>query len=191
MTEQADLNSHRWQIDFPLGWMAARAMQAFFLIAFLKFAYLAAESEDILDLVSNLIMICFVFAYCHRFSTGEIDQDGIRFRRYFVERHFCWQDVHEIRWRGSCLIFVLKRGNFLSRRLDFILNPATSAIPYWRHGHGLDTPLLPILERIHALTGDTPQIVSVPAQSRWIMRAFIGLTLLLVAVMLMRLLTHF
>jgi hypothetical protein len=108
MTEQADLNSHRWQIDFSLGWMAARAMQAFFLIAFLKFAYLASESGDILDLVSNLIMICFVFAYCHRFSTGEIDQNGIRFRRYFSERHFSWQDVHEIRWRGSSLIFVLK-----------------------------------------------------------------------------------
>ena len=87
--------------------------------------------------------------------------------------------------------FLSQGGNFLSRRLDFILNPVTSAIPYWRPRHGLDTPLLPILERIHALTGDTPQLVSVPAQSRWIMRAFIGLTLLLVAVMLMRLLTRF
>jgi hypothetical protein len=181
MTEQADLNSHRWQIDFSLGWMAARAMQAFFLITFLKFAYLAAESGDILDLVSNLIMICFVIR----------SLPPILNRRYFSERHFSWQDVHEIRWRRSSLIFVLKRSNFLSRRLDFILNPVTSAIPYWRHRHGLDTPLLPILERIHALTGDTPQLVSVPAQSRWIMRAFIGLTLLLVAVILMRLLTHF
>ena len=96
-----------------------------------------------------------------------------------------------MRWRGSSLIFVRKSANFLSRRLEFFLNPVTSAIPYWRHGHGLGTALLPILERIHALTGDTPQIVSVPAQSRWIMRAFMGLTLSLVAAMFMRLLAHF
>ena len=128
-----------------------------------------------IGLVSYPLKIRVVFAYCHRFATGEIFQDGVRFRRYVSERHFCFSRAEIFSHLDS----------------DFIFNPETSAIPYWRHRHGLDTPLLPVLERIHALTGDTPQIVSVPAQPRRIMRAFMGLTLLLITVMLMRLFTHF
>jgi hypothetical protein len=191
MIQQAPPASSRWQIASTSGWMAARAIQAFFVIAFLKFGYLAAKSGEVLDLVSNLLMICLVFAYGHRFATGEISQDGVRFRRYFRERQLAWQDVREIRWRGSSLVLILKKGNFLSRRLDFILNPLTAIVPYWRHRQDLDTPLLPILERIHALAGETLEIVSAPAQPRWMVRGFIGLVLLMLAVMLMRLLMQF
>ena len=175
MLQQAPPASSPWQIASCSGWMAARGMQTFFVIAFLEFGYLVARSGQVLRLVSYLLIIWVVFAYCHRFATGEIFQDGVRFRRYFSERHFSF---------SRAVIF-----SHLDS--DFIFNPETSAIPYCRHRHGLDTPLLPVLERIHALTGDTPPIASVPAQPRWIMRAFMGLTLLLVTVMLMRLFTHF
>ncbi len=191
MIQQAPPASARWKIDSSFGWMTARAIQAFFVIALLKSAYLAGKADDVSDLISSLLMTGIVFAYCHRFSTGEIFQEGIRFRRYFRERQFGWQDVREIRWRGSSLVFILKKGNFVSRRLDFNLNPLTSFVPYWRHRQGVDTAWLPILERIHALAGETPEIVSAPAQPRWMVRGFIGLVVLMLPVMLVRLLMQF
>ena len=59
--------------------MAARYMQTFFVIAFLEFGYLAVRSGQVLDLVSSLLIIWVVFAYCHRFATGEILQAAFAF----------------------------------------------------------------------------------------------------------------
>jgi hypothetical protein len=181
-------SARRWPLDFHLGWMAARALQTFFVVGSLPNAYLAWKSGDSLDLVSSLIMLVAVFAFFHRFATGEIDSQGIHYRRYIFSKNLPWQDIREIQWKGNRLIFVRKDKNILVRRLDFVLNPVTSSIPYFRHRQNLDTQLPPILERIHAFISDSPEIVSVPAQSRWIVRLFMTLTTLLVAIMLMRIL---
>src|SRR5258708_38115689 len=103
MIQQAPPASARWKIDSSFGWMTARAIQAFFVIALLKSAYLAGKSDYVSNLISSLLMTGIVFAYCHRFSTGKIFQVVILFRRYFPDRQFGWQDVRDIRLRGRAL----------------------------------------------------------------------------------------
>ena len=183
MADQPESNPRRWPIDFHLGWMAVRALQTFFVVASLQSAYLVRKSGDSLGLVSSLIMLVVIFGFVHRFATGEIDSDGIHYRRYILSKNVPWQGIREIRWRGSRLVFILKDKNILARRLDFILNPLTTSIPYFRHRQDLDTPLPPILERIHALTGDTPPIVSAPAGPKWFFQLVFGLSILLLVFM--------
>jgi hypothetical protein len=145
-------------------------MQAFFVIAFLKFWYLAAKSGEVLDLVSILRMICVV-AYCHRFATGEISQDGVRFRRFFANGSLPGRMFAKYVGGGALYCSFLRKAISSHVGSASFLNPLTS-IPYWRHRQGLDTPLLPILDRIHAPAGETPEIVSAAAQPRWMVRGF-------------------
>jgi len=128
-------------------------------------------------------MLVAIFVSFHRFATGEIDAGGVHYRRYIFSKNVPWQGIREMRWRGSRLVFILKDKNILARRLDFFLNPLTSSIPYFRHRHDLDTPLPPILERIHALTGDTLPIVSAPAGPKWFFKLVFGLSILLLVFM--------
>ena len=81
MADQSE-SARRWPVDFHVGWMAARALQTFFVVGSLHNAYLAWKSGDSLDLVSSLIMLVAVFAFFHRFATGEMDSQGIHYRRY-------------------------------------------------------------------------------------------------------------
>jgi hypothetical protein len=153
MGEQSESKSRRWPIDVHLGWMVARGLQTFFLVTTLEGLRLALKSRDVIDLVSGFVMFVAIMAFFHRYSTGELDSNGIYYRRYIREKTLLWQDIREVRWIGSRLIFIASRGNFLVRRVDFVLNPATASVPYFRHRQGLDTSFPPILERIHALAG--------------------------------------
>src|SRR5258708_37343163 len=121
--------------------MAVRALQTFFVVASLQSAYLVRKSGDSLELVSSLIMLVAIFAFVHRFATGEIDSGGIHFRRYIFNTNVPWRGIQEIRWRGSRIIFILKDTNILARRLDFVLNPLTTSIPYFRQPQDLDPPV--------------------------------------------------
>jgi hypothetical protein len=90
----------------------------------------------------------------------------------FEKKH--WPGVRQAQWRGSRLILFLKKGNLLGRRLDFYLNPFTSAIAYSKHRASVETFLPPVLERIHALAGDDLKISSAPPSSRWLLRLTFG-----------------
>jgi hypothetical protein len=70
---------------------------------------------------------------------------------------------------------------------DFYLNPFTSVVPYSKHRAGVETFLPPALERIHALTGDDLEIVSVPRSPRWLFGLTFWLGLLLLIAFLARL----
>jgi hypothetical protein len=178
MADPSESSLRRWPIDFHFGWMAVRALQSFYVIAFLKFVYIDQESGDWLSLVSSLIILGLILAFFHRFATGACDSEGIFYRRYFYENRVPWSDVREVQWHGGKLRFVLAKRNFLNRNLDFILNPFTTLPSYWSQALGGHSPTPAILERIKAFAMETSVGVRAPKQSGSLLR-FVAISLIL------------
>ena len=178
------------QIDLPVLWVLVRGAQILLAVIYTKFAYLSVGTDSFGESVFSVIgMLLIIWAFLRGVVTGTADGIGIHYRRYFRRRTVTWADVEEIQWVASRLKVRIKGRGKRRRVLLFLLNPLKTTGSYWAHRLGAEVAPPEILERIHALPIDTPPtIASAPPYSRWILRAFSGLVILLMLVMLYRLL---
>jgi hypothetical protein len=179
------------QIDFPAFWFIARGTQILLIVFYAKVTYLARGTDSFaLDLFSVVGMFTIIWLFLRRIATGTADGSGIHYRRYFRLKTVAWANVQGIQWVGHRLR-VRTRGRGKRRRtLVFLLSPLKSTGAYWAHRLGAEVAPPEILERIHALPIETPPpIASAPLYPKWMVRAFIGLVVLMTLIMVWKLIS--
>ncbi len=179
------------QIDFPALWVLVRGAQVLLIVIYAKFAYLSVGSDSFFSgLISSIGLLLIVGALAHGLATGTVDSYGIHYRRYFRQKNVSWMDVLEIQWVGFKLRVLIRGGGKRKRKITFLLNPLKSTGAYWANRLGAEVAPPEILERIHALPIETPPaIASASPYSKWILRGFSGLVVLLVLIFLWRFLS--
>jgi hypothetical protein len=180
MREDRETARRSWRIGVWEIWALLRGVELFFIVALLKGALSSFRVGEFSESASAAVLIAVMVAYWHRFAAGSIDATGIHFRRYYRMQTVPWSKLREVRWQGSGIVFVFRSGGWLSRRLDFYLNPLTTLGRFMRERLGGDADLPPILERIKALAGDTVPIVSAVSGSKWRLRFFGAISTLLI-----------
>jgi hypothetical protein len=179
------------QIDCLPLWFVARGAQALLVVFYARVTYLAVGTPDfVLDLVSVVLMLVILGVFLRGIATGYADCSGIRYRLYFRLKTIAWAEIQEIQWMNFRLKVLIKRPGKRKRTVIFLLNPLKSSGAYWAHRLGAEVSPPEILQRIGALPLETPPAISsAPLYPKWILRAFAGLVILFVLVLLWKLLS--
>jgi hypothetical protein len=192
MPNHAEKGTSADQIDMPMIWFGFRGVELFFCIVSAKLIYLNLHSNSFWsDTISLVILLLVFFLFFHRVVTGMADTNGIHFRRYFRFKSIQWGDIRDVQWISHQLRIRIKDKGKLNGTLIFIMNPFSSQAAYWAHRLGYEVAPPAILERINALLIDTPPAMTsgppISGFSRWLLRLWVGVAILLATIMVMRL----
>ena len=190
MSEQTQLSGRRASIDSQSLWTLIRATQFLLIVLFSKSIYFNYNSPDFGYYLWSVILFIpfFLLLPFHGISTGWADTGGFHYRRYFRFHTLPWRDVKEIRWRGNSLRIVRKKRDFLLNRIVFLPKPFSVLPGYLGQRLGGDTALPEVIQSLLAIPKEEEVlIVTAPPAAKWMLRAFAGVAVLFLLIVLIRL----